>query len=213
MRAGISLAVLLALVPTPATAQGFLERFSYEGLGLSGIGVDFGGVVSDRLATDVTASLRIDYGLIAPNVRTLFGVSYFRSRFNDAEIASFEDRLEALVNDPSVSISIGEINWTNVTFDLDLQYVFGPHRKVTPYLGLGIGVHVRNASGAAIDDTFVEDALDTVAAGLNVSTGAEITVMRNVRFTVDLRGMLTSELLAATGRAGLMLRLPRGGGS
>lgn len=211
MRAGIRIAVLLAVAPAPLTAQGFLERFSYEGLGLSGIGVDFGGVVSDRLASDLTAAFHVDYGMIAPNVRTLLGVSYFRSRFSDDEIANFEDRLDALVNDPSVSISVGEITWTNVTFDLDLQYVFGPARRVTPYLGFGIGVHVRNASGAAIEGTFVEDALDTVAAGLNASTGAEITVARNVRLTLDVRGLLTSELLAATARAGVMLRFPRGG--
>jgi len=200
-------------MPAPLAAQGFLERFSYEGLGLSGIGVDVGGVVSDRLARDVTAALHIDYGMIAPSVRTLFSVSYFRSRFNDEEIRSFEERLEALVDDPDVSISVGEITWTNVTFDLDLQYVFGPQRRVTPYLGFGIGVHVRNASGAAIEGTFVEDALDTVAAGLNASTGAEITIARNVRFTVDVRGLLTSELLATTARAGVMLRFPRGGGT
>ena len=203
--------MLLVLTPAPLAGQGFLERFSYEGLGLSGIGVDAGAVISDRLARDLTASLRIDYGMIAPKVRTLLGVSYFRSRFNDDEIRSFEERLEALVSDPSVSISVGDITWTNVTFDLDLQYVFGPERRVTPYLGLGIGVHVRNASGAAIEGTFVEDALDNVAAGLNASTGAEITVARNVRLTLDVRGLLTSELLATTARAGVMLRFPRGG--
>lgn len=203
--------MLLAGAPASAGAQGFLEQFSYEGLRLSGIGVDVGGVVSDRLETDVTAALHIDYGYIAPNLRTLLGVSWFQSRFNDEEIATFEQRLEALVSDPSVSIDVGQIDWTNVTLDLDLQYMFGPGRRVTPYAGLGIGVHIRNASGQAISGTFVEDALDTVAAGLNVSTGAEITVARHLRFTLDLRGLLTSELLGATGRAGFMVRLPGGG--
>lgn len=216
MRAGtesalalITAAVLLA-APGPAAAQGFLEQFSYEGLRFSGIGVDVGGVLSDRLESDVTAALHVDYGYIAPNLRTLFGVSWFQSRFNDEEIATFEQRLEAIVNDPAVSIDVGDIEWTNVTLDLDLQYMFGPARRITPYAGLGIGVHIRNASGEAIAGTFVEDALDTVAAGLNLSTGAEITIARNLRFTLDVRGLLTSGLLGVTGRAGFMVRLPRG---
>lgn len=203
------LAALLLAAPAPAAAQGLLEQFSYEGLRLSGIGVDVGGVLSDRLESDVTAALHVDYGYIAPGLRTLLGVSWFQSRFNDEEIATFEERLEAIVNDPTVAIDVGEIEWTNVTLDLDLQYMFGPGRRITPYAGLGIGVHIRNASGAAIAGTFVEDALDTVAAGLNVSTGAEITVARNLRFTLDVRALVTSELLGATGRAGLMVRLPR----
>lgn len=210
MRAGTRLAVLLMLVgPAPVAGQGFLEQFSYEGLRLTGIGLDAGVVFSDRLATEPTGALRIDYGFIAPNVRTLFGVSYFRSRFDDDEIQRFEQQIAGVVTGTNVVVDVGAITWTNIAFDIDLQRLFGPGRRVTPYLGLGIGVHFRNGSGTAIDGTFVEDALDTVAAGLNVSTGLEITVTGDLRFTLDGRGLLTSELRAATARAGLMLRLPR----
>ena len=212
MSAGTRLAVLLLLLPAPAAAQGFLEGFSYEGLRLSGIGADIGAVASDRLATEVIGSLRIDYGLIAPRVRTLLGVSYFRSRFDDAEIAEFEQKLEGLVvTTAPFSIDVGEVTWTDIAVDLDLQYLFATRARVIPYAGLGIGVHFRDAAGAAIDGTFVEDALQTVAAALNVSAGVEVGIVPNLAFTVDLRGIVSSGLLAGTARGGLMFRLPREG--
>lgn len=195
----------------PVLAQGFLDQFSYEGLRLSGIGADLGAVFSDRLATDLTASLRVDYGFIAPHVRTLMGVGYFRSRFNDAEIAEFETRLRGIVTDPTddFDIDVGEVTWTNVAFDLDFQYLIVAGR-VLPYFGLGLGVHVRDARGAAIADTFVEDALETIGAVLNVTAGFEVQLTPLLRFTADGRGMLSSGLLGVTVRGGLMVRLPRG---
>ncbi len=209
MSAGTRLAILLCLVPGPAAAQGFLEGFSYEGLRFAGIGAEVGVVMSDRLAADVIGSLRIDYGLIAPRVRTLVGVSYFRSRFDDAEIAEFERKLEGLVvTDAPFSIDAGEVTWTNVAVDLDLQYLFATRTRVVPYAGLGIGVHFRDAAGAAIDGTFVEDALQTVAAALNLSAGVEVGLVPSLAVTVDARGVLSSGLLAGTLRGGFRIRLP-----
>ncbi len=211
MSAGIRLVLALLLVPAPAAAQGFLERFSYEGLRLSGIGVDVGAVASDRLATEVSASLRIDYGFIAPRIRTLIGVSYFRSRFDEDEIAEFEDRLrDIVVTSAPFSIDVGTITWTNVTLDLDLQYLLAAGHRIIPYIGLGIGVHVRDAKGEAIEGTFIEDALQTVAAALNVSTGFEVVLLRHLRFTAEFRGIVSSGLMSATARGGFMVRIPRG---
>lgn len=212
MSAGIRLGFLLLLAPAPLAAQGFLEGFSYEGLRFSGIGVDIGAVASDRLATEIIASLRVDYGLIAPRVRTLLGVSYFRSRFDDAEIEEFEQKLEGLVvTTAPFSIDVGEVTWTDIAVDLDLQYLFAPRAQIVPYAGVGIGVHFRDAAGAAVDGTFVEDALQTVAAALNVSAGVEVGIMPNLAFTIDTRGILSSGLLAGTLRGGFMVRLPGGG--
>ena len=167
-------------------------------------------MASDRLATEVSASLRIDYGFIAPRIRTLIGISYFRSRFDDDEIAEFEDRLRGVVVTNAVSIDVGTITWTNVTLDLDLQYLLAAGHRVIPYIGLGIGVHVRDAKGAAIEGTFIEDALQTVAAALNVSTGFEVVLLRHLRFTAEFRGVVSSGLRSATARGGFMVRIPRG---
>ena len=104
-------------------------------------------------------------------------------------------------------IDIGTITWSDIEVDLDLQYVLVAGSRVTNYLGVGFATHIRNGSGAIIDDTFVEDALDTIDAGLNLSVGTAIMLVPAVHFTIDFRGGLTSELRTATARAGLMYRV------
>lgn len=206
------LAGLAWLGPGRLEAQGFLEQFSYEGLRLSGIGIEFGVIGSDRLTTESSGALRLDWGFIAPKIRVLIGASYFRGAFEPREIAAFESRLRRVVRDPTqdFTINVGEITWATVEADLDLQYVFAA-QPLTTYLGLGLGVHLRDGEGFAIDRTFVEDALDTVQAGLNVSLGGAFQLIPHLQLTVDLRGSLTSELRAAAARGGLMVRLPGGG--
>jgi hypothetical protein len=216
LSAGIKLGLLLILLPAPAAAQGFLEQFSYEGLRLSGIGVEFGAVASDRIERRPSGAVRVDYGMIAPKVRVVFGAAYFRGDFNDEEIRKFEARLRDVVvlGDPggSFTVDVGRIALTDVEADLNLQYLFDNGPRLITYLGLGAGVHVRNGSGDAIDGTFVEDALDTVAAGLALSIGADFALARAFHLTLDLRGGLTSELRTASARGGFMYRLPSGGG-
>lgn len=214
MRAGTKVGLCLAvlLLPLPLRAQGLLDRFSYDGLRLSGIGVDVGPAFTDRLAERVAVGLHVDYGVIAPNVRTLFSVSYLRSDFNADEIARFADRLRQLVHDPTndFTIDVGTIQLTDVAFDLDLQYLFGAGHRITPYLGLGVGVHVRDAAGAAIQNTFVEDALQTLAGGVNGTAGVEVGMTRGVALTLDARAEVTGGLLLLTTRGGVMIRLPHG---
>ncbi len=72
---------------------------------------------------------------------------------------------------------------------------------------MGIGAHVRNASGTAIEDTFVEDALDTIAASADLSLGMEFALSNHFNFTTDIRGTLSSELIMASARAGFMYRI------
>lgn len=213
MKAVTKFVLALLVCPQASVAQSFFEQFSYEGLRFSGIGLEFGGVVSDALTSEMTGAVRIDYGRIAPKVRVLFGVSYFKGEFNESEISEFENGLEDLVPNqpPGFSIDVGTITWSNVQVDLDLQYMLEAGRRVTNYVGLGFSAHVRNGSGAAIDDTFVEDALDTINAGLNLSLGTAIELVPALHVTLDVRGGVTSELLTATARAGLMYRVASGG--
>ncbi len=203
---------LLCGAPAALSAQGFLDQFSYAGLRLAGVGVEMGGVVSDRLTSAPSPAVRVDYGMIAPHVRVLLGASYFKGNFNASEIAKFTQRLRALVSDPTndFTINVGQISWSDLETDLDLQYLF-PNGPVETYMGLGLGVHLRNGTGTAINGTFVEDALDTIVAGLNLSAGLIVPVVPSLALTAELRGSLTSELRSASARAGLMLRLPHRG--
>ena len=211
MNAGIRLAVALTALPQALTAQGLLEQFSYEGLRFSGIGFEVGVVAPNRVTTELTGAVRIDYGLIAPRIRVLIGASYFKGDFDADEILQFENKLRRVVDDPTgdFSIDVGTITWSDFEADLDLQYVLEAGQRVTTFLGLGLAVHIRNGSGSAIEDTFVEDALDTIEAGLNLSLGTQVQLVPTLYLTVDLRGGLSSELRTAAARAGLMYRVPR----
>ncbi len=210
MNAGIRIAIALLFLPNLLYAQGFFDEFSYEGLRFSGIGVEVGGVASNRLETQFIGALRVDYGMIAPRVRVLLGASYFSSEFKEDEIADFEENLSELVDDPTndFTIDIGSVTWSDFEADLDLQYVM-PAGRLTGFAGVGLGIHFRNGSGSAIDGTFVEDALDTIDASLNLSLGAQVQVIRELALTLGLRGALSSDLMTGALLAGLMYRVPR----
>ena len=206
-------AIVLLLAPQSLGAQGFLDEFSYEGLGLAGIGLDVGPVASDRVTTEVSIGVLVDYGMIAPRVRVLFGINYFKGELDQNEIDDFERRLLQIIRDPTgdATVDIGGVGWSNLEATLDLQYIFPSSPRLFTYVGLGIGAHIRNGSGAAIDDTFVEDALDTITASADLSFGVEVMLTDRIHFTTNVRGVLSSELLIASARAGFMYRILPGG--
>lgn len=202
--------VFLSIVPTfQLSAQGVLNQFSYDNLRLSGIQLDAGPLGSSELTGAVVAGLRLDYGMIAPRVRVLLGLSYFRSQFDTEARTRFEQRIRQFVIDPAGddTIRVGRIYWSDITADLDLQYVIPQGRGVTSYIGAGASVHLRNGTGAAIKGTFVEDALDEVTAGFNVSIGTEFALSKAWRFTLDGRGVISSGLSTISLRSGIMYRL------
>jgi len=200
---------LLSVSPTVRLcAQGVLSQFSYDNLRFSGIQADLGVLGASELTGAIVGGLRVDYGRIAPHVRLLLGISYFRSQFDQRARTRFEERIRALVNDPdsNFTVSVGRIFWSDLTGDVDFQLVFPQGQKATAYLGAGVSIHVRNGSGRAINGTFVEDALDEISAGLNGTIGVEFHVSSMWRFTLDGRGMLSSGLNTVSVRGGLMYR-------
>lgn len=202
--------LLLAVGPSGAlAAQGVLNQFSYDNLRFSGIQLDVGVLGASELTGATVGGLRVDYGRIAPRVRLLIGVSYFRSQFDQQSRDRFEQRLDSIIIDPSGddTISVGRISLSDIIGDVDFQLVFPQGRGVTAYLGTGVSIHVRNGSGAAINGTFVEDALDVITAGLNATMGFEFNLSPAWRFTIDGRGMLSSGLKTVSLRTGIMYRL------
>lgn len=192
----------------PLKAQGFLEQFSYEGVRLAGIGLDAGGVISNSLTTEPIGGVRIDLGLFAPRVRVMLGASYFKGAFDADQIAAFETRLEELLVGCTCALDVGSVTMANVEVFADLQYLLRSVGRVQPYVAFGFGAHVRDGDGPAIDGTFVEDALDTVAAGVDGAVGVDIAILSRLAFLAEVRGGLTSELRTVSARGGLMLRFP-----
>jgi hypothetical protein len=205
---------LLVLAVGPSgrlAAQGVLNQFSYDNLRFSGIQLDVGLLGASELTGTTVGGLRVDYGRIAPRVRLLLGLSYFRSQFDQDARQRFEQRLDSIVNPGSPdSVNLGRLSLSDLVGDVDFQYVFPQGHGITAYLGAGVSIHARNGSGAAINGTFVEDALDVITAGLNGTMGFEFSLAPAWRFTIDGRGVLSSGLRTASLRTGLMYRL-RGG--
>lgn len=209
-----TIVVVLSILPSfHLSAQGVLNQFSYDNLRFSGIQIDAGPLGSSELTGTIAAGLRIDYGMIAPHVRVLLGLSYFRSQFDNQARARFEQRIRQFVIDPAGddTIRVGRIFWSDVTADLDLQYAIPQGRGIMTYIGVGTSVHLRNGSGGFIKGTFVEDALDEVSAGFNMSIGAEFSLSKAWRFTVDGRGVVSSGLSTVSLRSGIMYRIGTGG--
>ena len=204
---GLAATFLTARPPDRLSAQSVFSQFSYENLKPSALQLDFGPLGGNNIRGALTGGVRMDYGFIAPHVRVLLGVSYFKADFGAEARARFERRLKSVVVDPTGddTIRLGGIAWSDVTGDVDLQYVLPQGHAVTAYMGVGLGAHFRHGSGAAINGTFVQDALNEITAGLNGTIGAEFGAKR-WRFTLDARGVLSSGLSTASLRSGVMYR-------
>ena len=203
----LAVVLLAAVPPVRLTAQSVLEQFSYDNLKPSALQLDVGPLGGSNIRGTLTGGLRLDYGLIAPHVRVLLGVSYYKADFSSSARARFEQRLKSVVIDPSGddTISLGRITWSDVTGDVDLQYVLPQSHTVTAYMGIGIGAHVRHGSGAAINGTFVQDALNEITAGLNGTIGTEIGAGQ-WRLSLEGRGVLSSGVSTASLRTGVVYR-------
>src|SRR5205085_297254 len=189
----VGLCAILLSVSPPAclSAQGLLSQFSYDNrmppvnAPRMSLQLDVGPLGGNNIRGAFTGGMRLDYGRIAPHVRVLLGVSYVKADFGSAARARFEQRLKSVVVDPTGddTIKLGSITWSDVTGDVDLQYVLPQGHAVTVYMGIGLGAHFRHGSGAAINGTFVQDALNEITAGLNGTLGTEFGAKR-WRFTL-----------------------------
>ncbi len=204
--------LLSARAPERLCAQAILNRFSYDSLRPSGLQADLGALGATRLRGTIVGGVRLDYGYVAPHVRVLLGLSYFKGTFNQHAIDQLTRKLRSLVTDPdsNFTINVGRITWSDLTGDLDLQYVLPQGRSVSAYLGLGMGVHLRHGSGNAINGTFVADALGGVSAGLNGTIGADYAVGPRWRLTLEGRGVVATDLSTVSLRAGVMYRFRAG---
>lgn len=199
---------LLTLAPVALKGQAVLEQFSYDALRLTGIQVDAGILGSGDLESTMVGGVRLDAGRLAPLFRVMLGLSYYRSDFDAAATARFEERLREIVVDPSGddTISVGRVSWADVVADLDVQYALAESGAGALFAGAGISVHFRNGSGPAIAGTFVEDALDEIGAGLNAMIGGELRLAGPWRASAEARGVLASGLSTASLRVGVMYR-------
>ena len=171
-----------------------MERMGIDRLRFSALGGQVGVVKPANIEGTTAYALQTDYGELAPGWRVVFTTTYWGSRFDDRSVRAYADSLRGTIDDPTgdAQVRLGEIRISDVALGAEVRRVVGRSMWFQPYLGGGLGAHVVNADGSLIDGTFVERALDNIAAGLSASAGVEVRFLRHLSVGAQARYDLLS---------------------
>jgi hypothetical protein len=205
-------AVLALLLPAAAAGQA-LEDYDYENLAFRGIGIDWGYIWPSKVDATPTYSIRFDLGYLGPAVRIAPMISYWSSSLKRSELDRLADQLEQLppLMDAGVQIDaadLGDVDWSNLTIGVDAHVVWTAPLDIITYVGAGLGLHALNGRGDAIDDTFIEDLLDSTIAGAALMGGIEFQPIARLRLYGEARYTLASDIRYPGIRLGAALMLP-----
>ncbi len=212
-RVTLLLALLpLALAPGGARAQG-LADYDYTDLVFRGVGLSLGYLWPTKVEATSEYTVRVDLGYLGPGVRIIPSMSYWRSDMRQSELGRLADRLNALpaLQRQGARVTpqdLGPIRLSDVSLALDGQYVWTTPARLLTYVDLGLGVHALNGQGQAISDTFIEDLLDTVTAGISAGGGLEYPVNDRLRFYGELRYTVLTDVQYPGVRLGAAIMLP-----
>lgn len=188
---------------TPAAAQ-TLADYDYENLTFRGVGVDWGYIWPTKVRNTSQYGLRLDLGYLGPGVRIIPSISYWRSKLTDREIEDLATRINnsqtgvALTPD-----SLGPIEWSDFALSVDGHFVWNTPINVLTFAGAGLAFHALNGQGAAIDDTIVEDLLDSISTGVSFLAGAEFEPIEQFRIYVEGRYTALSSFQYLSARSGV----------
>ena len=203
MRRTLLMAALLAPA-APAPAQ-TLADYDYENLALRGIGVDAGYLWSDKIRDTERFGIRLDLGYLGPGVRIVPSFSYWASAFTRQEL----DQLAARINESTGGFIQGSdlepIKWSDLSLSLDGQFVWNTPLRVLTFIGAGGGLHALNGQGGAVDDTFVEDLLDSITAGVSALAGFEFQPITRIRVYAEGRYTALNSIQYLSAKGGLQL--------
>lgn len=208
-------ATLLFCMPAVAGAQ-TLADYDYENLTFRGIGLDYGYIWPSKVKATPTYSLRLDLGYLGPGVRVTPMLGYWRSDMRGSELERMAEqinRLPPLMRD-SVTVTaadLGKITWSDLHLGIDVNMLWTTPINVMTFIGLGASIHALNGHGTFIENTFVEDLLDSTAAGVAVMGGLEYQPTPRLRFYGEVRYTLVSDIRYPGVRVGAALMLPQRG--
>ncbi|HEX2208119.1 MAG TPA: hypothetical protein VHG93_10590 [Longimicrobium sp.] len=201
-------AVLLA--PCTARAQDMAD-YDYENLVFSGVGAHLMGVFPARTDPALGLNVRVDLGLLGPNVRISPGLTYWSSQLRASEVERMESRIEDACDRggvPCPGIELGGVEVSDFSLNVDAHYLWTTDYFVEPYAGVGVSLHLLNGSGEFVDDTFIEELLDAIAPGLDLVGGLEFPVAGNLRVLGETRAVLTGNTRYVSVSVGGAWRLP-----
>ena len=187
MRGIFGLGMCALLAGAPAVGAQELADFDYENLSFRGAGIEWGYLWANKVESTPTYGLRMDLGYLGPGLRITPSLTYWSSRMKAGEVRSLEERLAALVasqqpaGSPAPVVELEPIDWSDLALALDGHVVWRTPYDFLTFAGAGASVHFLSGDGPAIDNTFVEDLLDSVGAGFDLHAGAEYQVEPNIR--------------------------------
>ena len=190
-----------------------LADYDYTNLSFQGAGLSWGYVWPTKVKATGVYSARVDLGYLGPNLRIVPNLSYWRSTMRQGELDSFAARINAI---PSLrnqgatltGADLAPVHWSDVALEVDGQWVAKTPTGVLAYVGLGLGVHALHGSGAAIEDTFIQDLLNTVTPALTGLGGLEYGVADRVRIFGEARLTAMGDIQYGALRAGATLMFP-----
>jgi hypothetical protein len=193
---GVVLVAAILASPSPGRAQG-LANFDYEDLSLRGLMLDVGYMSASKVDDTQTFGARLDLGFLGPGVRVTAGINHWSSELSDPQIGELEEQLEELIfqqTGEASEVFLGTIDWADLALNGDVHFLWRVPFGLLTYAGLGASAHVLRGSGAAIQDTFVDDLLDSVRAGLNAHAGLEVPLHPRFRLVGETRYEILDDL-------------------
>lgn len=205
--------VLAAMAGTQSVQAQTLADYDYENLTFRGIGADYGYIWPTKVESTDHYSIRLDLGFLGPALRISSSVSYWSSSLKVQELQRLADRLEQLpaLQAQGVDLTasdLGRVSWSDLAVSVDANMMWTVPLDIITYLGGGIGLHALNGRGSSIEDTFVEDLLDSTSPSIALSAGAEYQIIERLRIYAEGRYTLLSDIRYPGVRAGLSIMLP-----
>lgn len=205
------IAVIAALLVPPGAAMAqTLADYDYVDLGFRGVGLGAGYLWSGRVRDTEEYHLRLDLGYLGPGVRIIPAVSFWSSRYTEGELEVLADRINARTGSSIGSEELGPVEWSDLALSIDGHFVWNTPIDVLTFVGAGLGFHALNGQGAAINDTFVEDLLDAITAGISGIAGIEAEPVDRFRVYAEGRYTAMNSISYLSARVGLQFMFFRG---
>lgn len=204
--AAVALLLASAAASRAQEQPSFLERLGLDRLQFVSLGASLGRINPSQVESTRIYAISADYGEIARDYRVVFGVSYWESRMRAGVVQAFLDTLRRNIVDPTADDTLrgSTIPIYDVTFSGSVRWQRRGAMAVRPFVGAGAAAHVINAEGKLIKGTFVERALDNIAAGFFAESGVLLRPASRLIVDSSLRADLLSGFRSIQLRAGVM---------
>lgn len=201
----------IAIVAFPAGAHGqerpdttIFEALGLDRLRLISFGVESGVTFPSQMESAPVIALVADYGELRPRWRVAFTASYWESHFTSEAVQRLADSLATIVEDPTgdARVVLDEVSFAALSVTADVRRQLTPWSRLRPYIGGGIGAYATNAEARGLSGTLVENAFDTIAAGVAAIAGVDLFPIPNLVLSMHARYELASGIRAGTLRVG-----------